>query len=132
MVLASTLLPMVLVQSLVIKMFQQTMLMLSRMPSFKDQSLLLLKPIKPLSNNTHLVLFPLAVDKISITVFLLLDTVQRTDKTSSLSRINGVHLGEIMVTSKLPLLLPTFVVSFPTHPMLPYEDDGEFIKLYFS
>lgn len=89
----------------------------------RDQSLLQSKPTKQLSNNIPEVLLLLVAEPHSITVSSLLDGVQIPQvRNSSSLRTNGVQTGELLVSSRLVPLLPTYVVSSHTHPSLPLHE----------
>lgn len=80
--------------SLVIQMFQQTASVPLRTLFRLDQSLLLSKPIKLVSNSTLEEFFPLDVEPILIMVSWLSDgELILLDKNTSLLRINGVQAG---------------------------------------
>jgi len=113
-----------------IPMSQETTLMLLRTLSSSVQFLLPLKPTKLLSNTIPLVLLPLDAELNSITVSWLSDTELKTEKSSSLSRINGVLLGVTMVTSRSVLDPATFAVSSLTHPSSPSHEHEHDLASY--
>lgn len=80
--------------SLVIQMFQQTASVPLRTLFSLDQSLLLSKPVKLVSNITLEEFFPLDVEPTLIMVSWLSDgELILLDKNTSLLRINGVQAG---------------------------------------
>jgi hypothetical protein len=93
-------------------MFQPTIKLLLLKPSLNNQFQLLSKLIRLYSNHTKVVFSTMMLAVIhSTTVLLLLDTVLKTDKNTSLSETHGVLHGEKVDTSELLETIQSKVVS---------------------